>query len=210
MPNEPRRTGEGRRFELVLMRLNPPTPRTVALIAKHATPESYHWLLMAGREHGGLDPLARLLAVAYLDEASGLLGRGDPRWAVPRAYLRPDGKLHTRDRPRPDDPGLPEVVERELVRIAAWLRARHEPYLSDLSGALRGDLRDERFVPLSAEEARRRGFADPTGRSLLAPGPPPIVVRTAAPECEEEGADREWARDPAWRLPWRRFASGHR
>jgi hypothetical protein len=209
------------------MRLNPPTPRTVALIAKHASRDSYHWLLMAGRSHGGLDPLARLLAVAYLDEASGLLGRGDPRWAVPRAYLRPDGQLHTHDRPRPDDPGLPDDVEAELARIAAWLRARHAGYLSELSRALREGPTDERFVPLTRDEARLRGFADPTGRSLLAPPPPPVVTRTvpdaprnatpggrgAAAHGERAGAadgERTGAADLAWRLPWSRFGGRSR
>jgi hypothetical protein len=187
------------------MRLNPPTPRTVALIAKHASRHSYHWLLMAGRSHGGLEPLARLLAVAYLDEASSLLGRGDPRWAVPRAYLRPDGRLHTRDRPRPDDPGLPDDVQSELTRIAAWLQARHGTYLSDLGEALRTGATDERFIPLTRDEARQRGFSDPTGRSLLAPAPPPVVTRTVS-EGIASGPDAAGAdRDPAWRLPWRTF-----
>ncbi|MDP2480665.1 MAG: hypothetical protein Q8W51_04425 [Candidatus Palauibacterales bacterium] len=215
----PRTSGAGRRFELVLMRLNPPTPRTVALIAKHASRHSYHWLLMAGRSHGGLEPLARLLAVAYLDEASSLLGRGDPRWAVPRAYLRPDGRLHTRDRPRPDDPGLPDDVESELARIAVWLRARHAGYLSELSRALREGATDERFVALTRDEARLRGFADPTGRSLLAPPPPPVVTRTvpdaprsAAPGGLDTapGGERTGARESAWRLPWNRFGGRSR
>jgi len=202
----PRSSGEGRRFELVLMRLNPPTPRTVALIAKHASRHSYHWLLMAGRSHGGLEPLALLLAVAYLDEASSLLGRGDPRWAVPRAYLRPDGRLHTRDRPRPDDPGLPGAVESELARIAAWLQARHGTYLSDLSEALRVGATDGRFIPLTRDEARQRGFADPTGRSLLAPAPPPVVTRTVDGGIARARDADDSEREAGWCLPWRRFS----
>jgi len=202
----PRTSGAGRRFELVLMRLNPPTPRTVAVIAKHASARSYHWLLVTGRAHAGPENLARLLAVAYLDEASGLLGRGDPRWAVPRAYLRAGGELETRERPRWDDPGMPPFVRTELARIAAWLLGRHRDYLEALSGALRsGAGPDDRFRGLTPAEARRRGFADPTGRSLLAPPPPPVVTRTSAgAEAARGGRAPD---DPAWRLPWRRFAA---
>lgn len=207
----PRTSGAGRRFELVLMRLNPPTPRTLAVIAKHASAESYHWLLVAGRAHSGAENLARLLAVAYLDEASGLLGRGDPRWAVPRAYLRPGGELATRERPRWDDPGMPPFVRRELSRIAAWLLGRHREYLESLSRALRLGPREEGFRRLTPAEVRRRGFSDPTGRSLLAPAPPPVVTRT--PAAGEESAargDAGAAGGPEWRLPWRRFAAGQR
>ncbi|HKK27533.1 MAG TPA: hypothetical protein VKB18_05595 [Gemmatimonadota bacterium] len=207
----PRTSGAGRRFELVLMRLNPPTPRTLAVIAKHASAESYHWLLVAGRAHSGVENLARLLAVAYLDEASGLLGRGDPRWAVPRAYLRPGGEVETRERPRWDDPGMPPFVRRELSRIAAWLLGRHRAYVESLSRALRLGEGEEGFRRLTSAEARRRGFSDPTGRSLLAPDPPPIVTRTRADEGEHGGrADSDEDTGPGWRLPWRRFAAGRR
>jgi len=193
------------------MRLNPPTPRTLAVIAKHASAESYHWLLVAGRAHSGVENLARLLAVAYLDEASGLLGRGDPRWAVPRAYLRPGGEVETRERPRWDDPGMPPFVRRELSRIAAWLLGRHRAYVESLSRALRLGEGEEGFRRLTSAEARRRGFSDPTGRSLLAPDPPPIVTRTRADEGEHGGrADSDEDTGPGWRLPWRRFAAGRR
>lgn len=202
----PRTSGSGRRFELVLMRVRPATPRTVAVIAKHAAPRSYHWLLMTGRRHADPDTLSRLLAVAYLDEASGLLGRGDPRWAVPRAYLRASGDLETTDRPRPDDTGMPSFVARELERIGAWLRARHRPYLEELARALdRGPGEAEGFEPLTPEAARRRGFADPTGRAMLAPDPPPVVTRTPSRAGGDlPGRAREGG-DPADRLPWRRW-----
>lgn len=195
--SRPRTTGRGRRFELVLLRLRPPTPRTVALIAKHASADSYHWMLVTGRTHADPEKLSRLLAVAYLDEASGLLGRGDPRWAVPRAYLRSSGELEAEERPRRDDPGLPPFVRRELDRIARWLRERHRPYLELLAEALRHGPPDERFRRLSADDADRRDFLDPTGRGLLAPDPPPVVTRTRPSEPRLEGPDR---------LPWRRFA----
>jgi len=205
----PRTSGAGRRFELVLMRLNPPTPRTLAVIAKHASAESYHWLLVTGRAHARPENLARLLAVAYLDEASGLLGRGDPRWAVPRAYLRSGGELETRERPGWDDPGMPPFVRRELSRIAAWLLGRHRAYVESLSRALRLGPGEEGFRRLTSAEARRRGFSDPTGRSLLAPAPPPVVTRTRAGGDEPgpgAGAGEEGGLE--WRLPWRRFAAG--
>jgi len=191
------------------MRLNPPTPRTLAVIAKHASAESYHWLLVTGRAHARPENLARLLAVAYLDEASGLLGRGDPRWAVPRAYLRSGGELETRERPGWDDPGMPPFVRRELSRIAAWLLGRHRAYVESLSRALRLGPGEEGFRRLTSAEARRRGFSDPTGRSLLAPAPPPVVTRTRAGGDEPgpgAGAGEEGGLE--WRLPWRRFAAG--
>ncbi len=192
----PRSAGTGRRFELVLLRLQPPSPRTVGLIAKHAAADSYHWMLVAGRAHADPASLSRLLAVAYLDEASGLLGRGDPRWAVPRAYLRRSGALETGEEPGPEADGPPPFVRRELDRISAWLRERHRSYLSDLGEALRHGAPDERFRVLSAADAERRGFLDPTGRGLLAPDPPPVVTRT-----RRSGSGG----DPARRLPWRRF-----
>lgn len=195
--SRPRTTGRGRRFELVLLRLRPPTPRTVGLIAKHASKESYHWMLVTGRTHAEPANLSRLLAVAYLDEASGVLGRGDPRWAVPRAYLRTTGELEAEERPRPDRPGLPPVVRRELGRISRWLVGRHPEYLDLLSEAFRHGPPDDRFRRLTADAADRRDFLDPTGRGLLAPDPPPVVTRTPSP-----GPDLE----PPDRLPWRRFA----
>lgn len=193
----PRTSGQGRRFELVLLRLRPPTPRTVGLIAKHASTDSYHWMLVTGRTHAGPENLSRLLAVAYLDEASGLLGRGDPRWAVPRAYLRTSGELEAEERPRWDDPGLPSFVRRELRRISRWLRGSHPSYLDLLGEAFRVGPPDERFRRLTPDAADRREFLDPTGRGLLAPDPPPVVTRTRPPGSSPEGADR---------LPWRRFA----
>lgn len=195
----PRSSGTGRRFELVLMRLRPPSPRTVGLIAKHAAADSYHWMLVTGRSHADADCLSRLLAVAYLDEANGLLGRGDPRWAVPRAYLRSSGALEVAEEPDPDTPDLASPVRRELGRIGAWLRERHRPYLADLGDAFRNGAPDDRFRPITPAAARRRGFLDPTGRGLLAPDPPPVVTRTRPPGPES---------DPGRRLPWRRFHAG--
>lgn len=192
----PRSSGSGRRFELVLMRLRPPVPRTVGLVAKHAATDSYHWVLVAGRSHADPGSLARLLAVAYLDEASGLLGRGDPRWSIPRAYLRRSGALETVEDPRGEGAGLPDFVRRELDRISAWLRERHRPYLTDLGEALRHGAPDERFRRLTPAAAERRDFLDPTGRGLLAPDPPPVVTRTRAPTGTS---------DATRRLPWRRF-----
>lgn len=196
MTDSPRSSGTGRRFELVVIRLDPPSPRTAGVIAKHASRETYHWMLLTGRHHAEPDNLARLLAVAYLDEVSGLLGRGDPRWAVPRAYLRTSGELDTEDRPRWDDVGLPYFVRRELERIAAWLRRANHAYLDALRGAVRGPEAPEGFEPLSPDNARRWGFTDPTGRALLAPAPPPVVTRTTAADVDL---------DPVERLPWRRF-----
>ncbi len=193
----PRTSGSGRRFELVLIRLRPPTPRTVGLIAKHAGPRSYHWMLVTDRHHARSVPLSRLLAVAYLDEASGVLGRGDPRWAVPRAYLRPSGELDTEDRPRWDSEGLEPFVRRELSRIAGWLRSAHVSYLETLSRALTRPVPGAGFRPLTEEEAELRGFTDPTGRALVAPPPPPVVTRTSRSDAPEPA-------DPADRLPWRR------
>lgn len=193
----PRTSGSGRRFELVLIRLRPPTPRTVGLIAKHAGIRSYHWMLVTDRHHARAVPLSRLLAVAYLDEASGVLGRGDPRWAVPRAYLRPTGELDTEDRPRWDSEGLAPFVRRELARIARWLRSAHGPYLATLSQGLREPAPGPGFRALTEKEAELRGFTDPTGRALVAPPPPPVVTRTGPSTGPEPG-------DPVDRLPWRR------
>lgn len=205
--SEPRTAGSGRRFELVVMRLRPPTPRTEGLIAKHASPESYHWVLVTGRQHAVPSKLSRLLAVAYLDEANGLLGRGDPRWAVPRAYLRTGGSLETTDRPRWDDPPLDEEVLLELDRIAAWLEAAQLPYLERLRAGLGTSPPPVGFRRLTPEEARQRGVADPTGRALLAPDPPPVVTRTSAAErAGRASADDDFGE--AWeRLPWRGFSA---
>lgn len=202
----PRTAGSGRRFELVVMRLRPPTPRTEGLIAKHASSNSYHWVLVTGRQHAVPEKLGRLLAVAYLDEASGMLGRGDPRWAVPRAYLRSGGSLETTDRPRWDDPPLAEEVLLELERIAAWLEAAQLPYLERLRAGITTSPPPVGFERLTAEEARQRGVSDPTGRALLAPDPPPVVTRTASrPLSSTTGSDRL---EEAWeRLPWSRFSA---
>lgn len=196
----PRTSGVGRRFELVLIRLRPPDPETVGLIAKHAAPDSYHWILIAGRSGAEPERLARLLAVAYLDEASGILGRGDPRWALPRASLRSSGELAATERPDSDDPGLPPFVRRELGRIAAWLLGRHREYLEDLAGALRRGPPDGRFRPLGPAEARERAFSDPLGRGILAPDPPPVVTRT-----RPAGHGGDPSRDATDRLAWRSF-----
>lgn len=193
---EPRSSGSGRRFELVLMRLRPPVPRTVGLVAKHAAADSYHWMLVTGRSHAGPESLSRLLAVAYLDEASGLLGRGDPRWSIPRAYLRRSGVLETVEDPRERGAELAPFVRRELDRISAWLRERHGSYLADLGEAFRHGAPDERFRRLTAAGAEQRDFLDPTGRGLLAPDPPPVVTRTR-PAGGDLGTPRG--------LPWRRF-----
>lgn len=198
MTSRPRTSGAGRRFELVVIRVDPPTPRTAGVIAKHASRETYHWMLLTGRHHAEPDNLARLLAVAYLDEASGMLGRGDPRWAVPRAYLRTSGELDTADRPRWDDEGLPYFVRRELERITAWLRRANGGYLDALRGAVRDPEVPDGFEALSPDRARRWGFTDPTGRALLAPAPPPVVTRTPT-----AGLDL----DPVDRLPWRDLRS---
>lgn len=174
---EPRTAGTGRRFELVLLRIRPPKPETVGVIAKHASPESYHWMLLLGGSYAQPEKVARLLAVAYLDEASGLLGRGDPRWAIPRAYLRKEGGLDPTVRGLPESAWVPDGLGRELEKIAAWLQSNHEGYLASLSAALRGRP-DERFHPLSDDGAKARGFRDPTGRGLLAPHPPRVLTRT--------------------------------
>lgn len=193
----PRRSGAGRRFELVLLRLRPPSPETLGVIAKHASAHSYHWVLVLGSAHADPDRVARLLAVAYLDEASGLLGRGDPRWAVPRAYLRPTGRLDPRLRDESSPEDVPDAMRRELARITVWLKEKHPQYLADLCSALRRRP-DARFRRLSAAEAEERGFSDPTGRALLAPHPPPIVTYAGSRRGGEGGAI--WPRDP---LPWR-------
>lgn len=193
----PRTSGAGRRFELVLLRLRPPSPRTIGLIAKHASEDSYHWVLVLGRVHATTDNLARLLAVAYLDEASGLLGRGDPRWSVPRACLRASGVLETRPDGREAEATPDDATRAELRRVAAWLRRRHDVYLSDLRDALRGGPPDERFRTLDEEGRRARGILDPTGRGLVAPDPPPVVTRTAsASPRDDAGSFRDV---PAWR-----------
>lgn len=169
------------------------------MIAKHASDDSYHWVLVVGRVHATPGNLARLLAVAYLDEASGLLGRGDPRWSVPRAYLRTTGALETRE-PGGDAGAAPEpFVREELDRIAAWLRRRHRAYLADLGDAIRDGPPDDRFRPLDREESVERGILDPTGRGLVAPDPPPVVTRTRPHgPAAGDGARFEG------RLPWRR------
>lgn len=194
----PRASGPGRRFELVLLRLRPPTPRTVGLIAKHASEDAYHWVMVLGRVHATPENLARLLAVAYLDEASGLLGRGDPRWSVPRAFLRSDGTLET-DRPGRSGEETPDTfVREELHRIATWLRRRHRDYLSDLRQAFREGAPDARFRALDRAGGGRRGMLDPTGRGLVAPDPPAVVTRTRprAPGAPEDDGP---AGRPAWR-----------
>lgn len=170
------------------------------MIAKHAADESYHWVLVVGRVHATPENLARLLAVAYLDEASGLLGRGDPRWSVPRAYLRSSGALEARDADGDEGRRPDPFVREELHRIATWLRRRHRAYLADLRDALRDGAPDDRFRALEREEAGDRGILDPTGRGLVAPDPPPVVTRTrpgAAGSAAGDGAG------PERRLPWR-------
>lgn len=203
----PRTSGVGRRFELVLIRLRPPFPGTAGLIAKHAGRRTYHWVLLIGSRHARPGPLSRLLAVAYLDEASGVLGRGDPRWSVPRAYLRTDGCLDTEERPRWDSPGLPPFVREELDRISHWLRDRQGAYLDELIGALRPGAVPQGFERLGPEDTERRGFTDPTGRALLAPPPPPVVTRTR-PRPEDPRQEHTLPHDPADRLPWRRLHIG--
>lgn len=167
------------------------------MIAKHASDDSYHWVLVLGRVHATPENLARLLAVAYMDEASGLLGRGDPRWSVPRAYLRRSGALEADAPGEGADAAPAPSVRDELHRIATWLRRRHRAYLADLRDALRGGAPDGRFRELGAEEADDRGILDPTGRGIVAPDPPPVVTRTR-PTSDGEGLQEEG------RLPWRR------
>jgi hypothetical protein len=195
--NGPRTAGTGRRFELVLLRIRPPNPETVGVIAKHASPESYHWMLVLAGSHAGPGNVARLLAVAYLDEASGLLGRGDPRWAIPRAFLRKEGGLDPTVRGLPESAWVPDELGRELEQIASWLESSHDDYLTALRSALRGRP-DDRFRALSDEGAETRGFRDPSGRALLAPHPPPIVTRTGP------GAAADRTGGPDRLLPWRR------
>ncbi len=213
------------------MRIRPATPRTAGFIAKHATPESYHWVLVTNRHHARPEPLSRLLAVAYLDEANGLLGRGDPRWAVPRAYLRTSGELETEERPagvgaeeRPRGPALRRdalttversagegasslapFVRRELARIAAWLGEHHADYLARLARAFRTGAPEDGFERLTSEAAEARGLWDPTGRGLLAPSPPPVVTRTPAPPSPERSAPASPDRLDRL-LPWRRVS----
>lgn len=205
--NEPRTAGTGRRFELVLLRIRPPDPETVGVIAKHASARSYHWMLVLAGSHAAPENVARLLAVAYLDEASGLLGRGDPRWAIPRAFLRREGGLDPTVRGLPESAWVPDELGRELEQIASWLEATHSDYLSALRAALRGRS-DERFRLLSVEEAEARGFRDPSGRAILAPHPPPVLtrLRSGAGNTSGGGAEPEGDRagTPHRLLPWRR------
>ena len=205
--NGPRTAGTGRRFELVLLRIRPPNPETVGVIAKHASARSYHWMLVLAGSHAAPENVARLLAVAYLDEASGLLGRGDPRWAIPRAFLRREGGLDPTVRGLPESAWVPADLGRELEQIASWLEASHSDSLSALRAAHRGRP-DDRFRLLSDEEAEARGFRDPSGRALLAPHPPPVLTRVGAearsgsPEGDE--AKQSSGASPHRLLPWRR------
>lgn len=190
----PRTAGTGRRFELVLIRLRPPGQTTSGIIAKHASPDSYHWVLLLDRPDAEVERVAPLLAVAYLDEASGTLGRGDPRWSIPRAYLEDGGRLLIERSDRAGPREMEPRVRRELRRVTDWLRGRHRPYLSDLCAALRGDPPEDDFRRLGTSDAMSRGFFDPTGRGLVAPHPPPVVTRSG-------GSRRE--ADPGEVLPWR-------
>lgn len=187
------------------MRLSPPGRRTTGMIAKHASPHSYHWVLLVGRAHANPDPLSRLLAVAYLDEASGILGRGDPRWAVPRAYLRTTGTLEPTVRGGNGRGAMPPAMAGELARITGWLRRHHRGYLDQLGAAIRDGPPHEGFRRLSPKESRRRGFYDPTGRGLLAPHPPPVVTRTPRRSGTESTPGGP---DPDELLPWRRLVAG--
>lgn len=194
---EPRTAGAGRRFELVLIRLCPPGQETSGIIAKHASRGSYHWVLLLDRGDAEAVNVARLLAVAYLDEASGTLGRGNPLWSIPRAYLRSEGgTLEVERGAREEATRVEPEVRSELRRVTDWLATRHRDYLTDLCAALRGDPPDDGFVRLESADARSRGFFDPTGRGLLAPHPPPVVTRTR-PAPEASGADSDRV------LPWR-------
>ena len=192
----PRTAGTGRRFELVLIRLRPPGQETAGIIAKHAAPGSYHWVLLLDRGDAEAANVARLLAVAYLDEASGTLGRGNPLWSIPRAYLRSEGTLEVERASRVEARRMEPEVRSELQRVTDWLGSRHRDYLDDLCSALRGKPPDDGFARLDNGDARSRGFFDPTGRGLLAPHPPPVVTRTR-PAREGAGGD------PDRLLPWR-------
>ncbi len=197
---EPRTAGSGRRFELVLIRLRPPGQDTSGIIAKHASRGSYHWVLLLDRGDAEPENVALLLAVAYLDEASGTLGRGNPLWSIPRAYLRPEGTLEvertSREEARPVEP----QVRSELRRVTEWLGGRHRDYIDDLCSALRGEPPEDGFTRLDNADARNRGFFDPTDRGLLAPHPPPVVTRTRS----ASGAPRSGSRGDTDRLlPWR-------
>lgn len=180
----PRTAGTGRRFELVLIRLRPPGQATTGIIAKHASRGSYHWVLVLDRPDAAAANVARLLAVAYLDEASGTLGRGDPLWSIPRAYLRDGGLLEVERSNGRGPRAMEPEVRGEMGRVTDWLADRHRPYLEGLCAALSGDPPEEGFTPLGAAGARTRGFFDPTGRGLLAPHPPPVVTRTPAAGSE--------------------------
>lgn len=197
---EPRTAGTGRRFELVLIRLRPPGQDTSGIIAKHASSGSYHWVLLLDRGDAEAENVARLLAVAYLDEASGTLGRGNPLWSIPRAYLRPEGTLEvergSREEARPVEP----QVRSELRRVTEWLGGRHRDYLAGLCSALRGEPPEDGFTRLDNADARNRGFFDPTGRGLLAPHPPPVVTRTRSASGAQRGGSRG---DTDRLLPWR-------
>lgn len=195
-----RTAGTGRRFELVLLRLRPPGQATAGIIAKHASRGSYHWVLVLDRPDAGAQNVARLLAVAYLDEASGTLGRGDPLWSIPRAYLRDGGLLEVERSSRRGPREMEPEVRGELRRVTDWLADRHRSYVAELCAALRGDPPEQGFTPLDNAGARDRGFFDPTGRGLLAPHPPPVVTRTPAAGAEvghHAAANRERL------LPWR-------
>lgn len=198
--SRPRTAGTGRRFELVLIRLRPPGQDTSGIIAKHASRGSYHWVLLLDRPDADAEGVARLLAVAYLDEAAGTLGRGDPLWSIPRAYLRRDGPLEVERSSRREPREMEPAVRREFRRVTGWLTRRHRSYLEELASALRGDPPEEGFTPLGTAGARDRGFFDPTGRGLLAPHPPPVVTRTPA---GTDGDVRGRSADGRELLPWR-------
>lgn len=198
--SEPRTAGTDRRFELVLIRLRPPGQDTAGIVAKHASPGSYHWMLVLDRPDAEAANVARLLAVAYLDEASGTLGRGDPRWSIPRAYLRSGGLLEVERSDRRGPGEMEPEVRRELRRVTDWLSERHRSYLEDLCAALRGEPPDRGFTRLGAADARSRGFFDPTGRGLLAPHPPPVVTRTPSVAARAgDGRIGGTGRVPSWR-----------
>lgn len=199
---EPRSAGTGRRFELVLIRLCPPGQRTSGIIAKHASSGSYHWVLVLDRPEAEPGNVGRLLAVAYLDEASGTLGRGNPLWSIPRAYLRRGGTLEVERSGRRKPGHVEPEVRTELRRVTDWLRSRHSGYLDELCDALRGQPPEEGFTRLGTSDARSRGFFDPTGRGLLAPHPPPVITRTGG---GGSGSARRRGRPghPDRLLPWR-------